>query len=71
MRKRLITKAREDRRMTQLDLASQAGLALKTIGNVEHRRTRASLRTQAALFRVLGISPDKYRDFFTQEGLAK
>ena len=52
---------REDRLMTQQDLAGHAGLTITTVSRIENGKTRARLRTIRSLARALEMEPTELR----------
>lgn len=60
---------REERLMTQQDLAGQAGLTLTTVSRLENGRTRPRPRTIRALAKALEIAPAELRRLLEEDSL--
>ncbi len=64
-----LRKLREERLMTQQDLAGQAGLTLTTISRLENGRTRPRPRTIRVLAKALDVEPAELRRLLEEGSL--
>lgn len=57
----VLKQLREERMLTQQDLASKAGLTVATLSRLENRKARPRPRTIRTLAEALGIDPGHLR----------
>lgn len=61
-----LRKLRHDRLLTQQELASSAGIALRTVNSTERGETVPKFRTRQKLLRVLLVPFDQHRKVFDE-----
>lgn len=57
-----LRKLREEKMLTQQELASKAGISVTTVSRLEKDRVKASLKTIRALAPVFNVSVEEMRD---------